>query len=441
MRYLYFNSLSRIFLKSIFILVGLVLLVALTTQTVTDGLAGRLGMQSAPTDNAWVEIGGVVLYLMYTLWLLLRPRAILWSHWRFTYTYLLSIFVLSLIVGSFASPLLRLFGFIVIFCVVLQARAAFGRRGLWLVLSVLLLTALLDTVLMREVGSETATLWTPLQLVLLLVGLAFVQTFTGLGVQERAARMRNEELVTELRTTQEQLRTYAVHAEELATMRERTRIAREIHDTLAQGLVAIKMQLETGQVLLDTSPQDARQHIEYACKLAGEHLHEARTSILELRTDALHGQSLSEALTTLVATWKPKQITSDAGAYFHMEAPMQEIPIVPVVGPALYRVAQEALQNATRHGHASRVEIELSLEAEMLCLTITDDGTGFDPATIRQSGTGFGMLGMHERMRLLKGSVDILSTPGAGTQVVAMVPIHAVSETEPLTTQVGGYSA
>ena len=419
----------RPLLKSSFVLFGVLLLVMLSTQTVTDGLSGHLGVQSTPTDNPWLEIIVAALYLVYTLWTLIQPRRILWSHWRFTYTYLLSIFVLTLIVGSFASSLLRLLGYSVIFCMAIQARTAFGRVGSWFVIAALLLMVLLDTLVMGGVANESLSVWTPLQLALLLIGLAFVQTFTGLGVQERTARMQNEELVAQLTQAQEQLRTYTIHAEELATMRERTRVAREIHDTLAQGLAAIKMQLETGQVLLNTSPESAREHIEYARSLAGTHLHEARTSILELRTDALQGQSLIAALTTLTASWKALQATEQQGATFRVGQSIDEIALPSATALTLYRVAQEALHNARQHGHASTVEVELSMEAEMLCLTITDNGIGFEPAALHEGNAGFGIVGMRERLHLLQGALDILSAPGAGTQVVAMVP---VSETEPL---------
>jgi signal transduction histidine kinase len=399
----------------------------LSTQTVTDGLAGHLGVQSTPTDSPWLEIVVAALYLVYTLWTLVRPRRVLWSRWRFTYTYLLSILVLTLIVGSFASSLLRLLGYSVIFCMATQARAAFGRVGSWLVIAGLLLMVLLDTLVMSGVANESLSVWTPLQLALLLIGLAFVQTFTGLGVQERTARMQNEELVAQLTQAQEQLRKYALHAEELATMRERTRVAREIHDTLAQGLAAIKMHLETGQVLLNTAPTSAREHIEYARSLAGTHLHEARTSILELRTDALQGQSLTEALTTLTASWRGLQTTGQQGATFRVGQSVDETTLSSATTLTLYRVTQEALHNARQHGHASAVEVELSIEAEMLCLTLTDNGIGFEPATAHH---GFGIVGMRERLHLLQGTLDILSTPGAGTQVVAMVPLQKVSETE-----------
>ncbi len=436
--HLHFGLVLRMFLKFAFVLLGVMLLVILSTQTVTDGLSGHLGMQSTPTDSPWLEIIVAALYLVYTLWTLIRPGRILWSRWRFTYTYLLSIFVLTFVVGSFASPLLRLLGYSVIFCMVIQARTAFGRVGSWLVLATLLLTVLLDTLVMGNAVSEPSSVWTPLQLALLLIGLAFVQTFTGLGVQERTARMRNEELVARLTQAQEQLRTYAIHAEELATMRERTRVAREIHDTLAQGLAAIKMHLETGQVLLDTAPASACEHIEYARILAGEHLHEARTSILELRTDALQGQSLVAALTTMMALWKPLQATEPQGTTFRVGQSIEETALPPAIALTFYRVAQEALHNAMQHGHASEVEVELSVEAGMLCLTITDNGIGFEPASVRQGKTGFGIVGMHERLHLLQGKLDIISNPGAGTQVVAMAPLQKTTETEP--SMIGSYS-
>jgi signal transduction histidine kinase len=257
------------------------------------------------------------------------------------------------------------------------------------------------------------------------LGLLCLHIFTGIGVHERAARQRSDALVKELTEAQEQLRTYALRAEEVATTRERARLAREVHDTLAQGLAAIKMHLETGTTVFYEQPELAYNHMELARKLAGEHLHETRVSILNLRTDALEGHTLPSALAKAALAWQPERSAAFCVSGIAEEAPFW-LTLPPAVELACYRIVQEALSNAAKHGQAQHAEVELSLENNELCLTITDDGCGFDPATLypgAQRG-GFGIIGMHERLKLLNGRLEILSTPAAGTQVVAMLPIN-----------------
>lgn len=259
------------------------------------------------------------------------------------------------------------------------------------------------------------------------IGLLCLHIFTGIGVHERAARQRSELLIKELTQAQEQLRAYALRAEELATMRERTRVAREVHDTLAQGLAAIKMHLETSSKVFPETPAMAQKHLERARELAGEYLQETRTSILNLRTGVLRGRTLPVALSELVANWRPAAGTHSAT--FCVSGSEKEDAVFwqtlsPAIELSCYRIVQEALSNATRHGQAQHIDVELSMERDELCLTITDDGVGFDPAALtpRQAG-GFGIIGMHERLKQLGGRLEIISAPATGTQVVAMIPL------------------
>jgi signal transduction histidine kinase len=259
------------------------------------------------------------------------------------------------------------------------------------------------------------------------VGLLCLHIFTGIGVHERAARQRSELLIKELTQAQEQLRAYALRVEELATMRERTRVAREVHDTLAQGLAAIKMHLETSSKVFPETPAMAQKHLERARELAGEYLQETRNSILNLRTGVLRGRTLPVALSELVAGWRPA--TGTHGATFCVSGSEKEGAVFwqtlsPAIELSCYRIVQEALSNATRHGLAQHIDVELSMEKEELCLTITDDGVGFDPVALvpRQTG-GFGIIGMHERLKQLGGRLEIISASATGTQVVAMIPL------------------
>ncbi|QBD80688.1 histidine kinase [Ktedonosporobacter rubrisoli] len=162
-----------------------------------------------------------------------------------------------------------------------------------------------------------------------LLGLLCLHIFTAIGLHERNARTRSDTLVKELTAAQEQLRAYALHAEDLATMRERSRVAREVHDTLAQGLAAIKMHLETGTQLFTASPQLASEHMELARELAGAYLKETRDSILDLRSDALDGRSLPSALAALVATWQDESGTHGPGGQvsFCVSRPPADAPL------------------------------------------------------------------------------------------------------------------
>ena len=171
--------------------------------------------------------------------------------------------------------------------------------------------------------------------------------------------------------------------------------------------------------------------MERARNLASEHLLEARNSILELRTDALDAQSLPLALAALSAAWRPWEGAIDGKTTLRTNDIAENARFAPGVELACYRIVQEALNNAAKHGHADHVDVELSMEADGLCLTVTDDGSGFDPTAIdtHNGKGGFGIIGMRERVRLLNGRLEVISTPGAGTQVFAIIPLGASNDT------------
>ncbi|MEP7357356.1 MAG: sensor histidine kinase, partial [Anaerolineales bacterium] len=201
---------------------------------------------------------------------------------------------------------------------------------------------------------------------------------------------------------------------------ERNRLAREIHDTLAQGLTAITLQLETADALLEAqgAPERGRQAIAQALALARSNLEEARRSVLDLRAAPLQDHTLAEALAALAAEWSAKG-----------PAPVRFIPsgagrlLPPRVEAGLYRIAQEALTNAARHAHANIIRVELAAELGQVRLTIEDDGRGFEPDQI--TADRFGLLGLNERARLLGGSLNLQSSPGEGTRVEVTVPLDS----------------
>jgi two-component system NarL family sensor kinase len=201
----------------------------------------------------------------------------------------------------------------------------------------------------------------------------------------------------------------------LARTEERTRIAREIHDTLAQGLTAIALHVESALHHLDGSPERARERLERALAATRDSLEDARRSVLDLRTAPLAGRPLAEALAAL-----GRAFTAETGVRVHVRADVRA-PLPLRVEAELYRIAQEALANVRRHAHAQDVTVDLHARAGTVRLTVRDDGQGFHP---RAAGdVRHGLVGMRERARLLGGRLRVDSRPGAGTTVRVSAPL------------------
>lgn len=204
----------------------------------------------------------------------------------------------------------------------------------------------------------------------------------------------------------------------LGALEERNRLARELHDTLAQGLAAIALQLELTDALLEdgTQPLAAQQAVQRALTLTRTNLEEARRSVLDLRAAPLEGQSLAEALAAL-ATATAAQNELEV----RFSATGGERPLPVRVESSLYRMAQEALSNVVRHAGASRAMVELIFAPGEVHLRIQDDGSGFDVTMVADDR--FGLVGLNERARLLGGRLDVVSKPGAGTTLDIAVPL------------------
>jgi len=209
-------------------------------------------------------------------------------------------------------------------------------------------------------------------------------------------------------------------AREKATLEERTRLARDIHDTLAQGLTGVVVQLGAAQRALAAAPHEAQEHLDLAQRMARESLAEARRSVWNLRAPALERGDLSDALRALVA----HPLQPDTTITFEQRG--EPWPLPPSVESALLRVGQEALVNVAKHARASCVTMLLEYTPAAVCLTIADNGVGFDEAVLHQhavaSGpwSGFGLLGMRERITALGGTLELTNKSGA--QVLAIVP-------------------
>jgi len=204
----------------------------------------------------------------------------------------------------------------------------------------------------------------------------------------------------------------------LGAVEERNRLAREIHDTLAQGLTGIALQLETADALLERDPIRARRAIQRALMLARTNLDEARRSVMDLRAAPLESRTLPDALSLLAREVEAQAALEIA---FHVIGGQQPLP--PYVEAGLYRIAQEALSNVVHHARARQATVELVSTPEQVELVIEDDGEGFD--TDRLPERRFGLIGINERAKLLGGSLELCSVPGEGTTLRVTISLKA----------------
>ncbi|MFB4315042.1 sensor histidine kinase [Actinomadura sp. 21ATH] len=207
---------------------------------------------------------------------------------------------------------------------------------------------------------------------------------------------------------------------------ERTRMARELHDTLAQGLAGILTHLEAARGHI---PADgpARGHVDVARETARENLAEARRWMLAMRPSPLDAGTLPEAIEAVVGRWRARE-----GADAAVTVTGTPVRLRPEAEEALLRAAQEALANAARHARARHVRVTLSFMDDVVALDVHDDGVGFDPdaAAAGPAGGGLGLSAMRHRIARFAGTLSIESAPGRGTAVSVTVPAVRPDEQE-----------
>ncbi|HEU4423737.1 MAG TPA: sensor histidine kinase [Pilimelia sp.] len=277
------------------------------------------------------------------------------------------------------------------------------------------------------------------------IGLAAAMTFLGWVTTEQAERRKV--MIVELAEANSKLEAAmaenaGLHAQLLAQAREagvldeRQRMAGEIHDTLAQGLIGIVTQLEAADQAALASPPDRagpgspsgpdgepvvdwRRHVRTAARLARDSLTEARRSVQALRPQPLDNAPLPQALTEVVDGWSTM---SGVPAELVTTGTVQRL--LPEIEMTLLRTAQEALANVAKHASASRVTLTLSYMEDMVSLDVRDDGVGFDPSVARtdRPDGGYGLTVMGERVRRIAGTLEVESEAGVGTAISACVP-------------------
>lgn len=256
---------------------------------------------------------------------------------------------------------------------------------------------------------------------MLLVGYIIVQ----LASIQREQRVALEQAYEQQARANLRLKRYAIALEELTISRERNRLARELHDTLAHSLSAVTVQLEAVRSLRGVDPIAAQVMLDRADETARSGLTEARRALQDLRASPLQELGLSLALRDLA-----KSAAERSGAVLNLELPEQSLDsLTPAVEQGVYRIAQETLENVIRHSEAQSIEFRLQHTPEHLSLTITDDGRGIDNAMLRAGRTGgqdgLGLRGMKERAALMGGKLEIAEQEGQGTRVHLQVPLFS----------------
>ena len=240
--------------------------------------------------------------------------------------------------------------------------------------------------------------------------LAFVLLLVGAVLAESESRAK-------LVQANRRLREYALKIEDQATLQERNRIAREIHDSVGHYLTAQSIQLENTAVFLERDRNLAADHLAKARQLGKDALSSIRASIATLRKSPLKNQPLKKTIEELVLEFQSNRgiaIASDINLFSQLPTE---------VNTAIYRIVQEALTNITKHSHATKVNLSLSSTADKILLSIQDNGCGFNQ---NDNTTGFGLQGMQERTKALQGNFKVISKLDRGCQIKVEIPLSII---------------
>ncbi len=253
----------------------------------------------------------------------------------------------------------------------------------------------------------------------------FVIVFVRLTLRAEIAQIKAESLAAQLADANARLSAFAVQAEELATTKERNRLAREIHDNLGHFLTVANVQIKAAQAVMDKDPERARSALDHAARLTQDGLTAVRHSVAALRESPLAGIPLPEALAALA------EETQAAGIVTQLTVTGAPRPLDSRAELTLYRAAQEGLTNVRKHARASRVDVALAYDdPAAVSLAVRDNGVGRQHGSHQPNGdsevtSGFGLLGLGERARQLGGHLLAEDLAGGGYQLILRLPSPA----------------
>ena len=235
------------------------------------------------------------------------------------------------------------------------------------------------------------------------------------AIIEQSSRRR--QLIDQLEAAQEEL---AAAERREGVLEERQRLAREIHDTLAQGFTSIVMHLEAAEQALPDDLDTLQKHLDQARGTARSSLEEARRVVQDLRPDLLEQQSLPDAIERTAMRW-----AEESGIPISTTITGKPAALHPNIEVTLLRATQEALNNIRKHAQATAVQLTLSYMNDMVILDIQDNGVGLNGAEPSPYSSDYGLQVMRERAELCGGSAILESDPGEGTTVVVSIPISS----------------
>ena len=254
----------------------------------------------------------------------------------------------------------------------------------------------------------TPSWWTPKHLIIVL------GIFAGILLAISGAVT----LVARRRLKEQAQRRAMAEAEFAAILSERNRLAREIHDTLAQGLTATSVQLQLVKIHTQDASETATHHLELAQQMVRGSLEEARNSIWNMRPQVLETGSLAGALKNILS-----QMAEGGGAETFFETTGRERRLPASIENNVLRLGQEAITNAAKHARAKTIRVKLEFGEKKFALTVTDDGRGFNPDQPPKSDGGFGLVGMAERAKELNGKLKVRSAANEGTEINLNLPL------------------
>lgn len=276
------------------------------------------------------------------------------------------------------------------------------------------LTGMVTYLQIRDVGIAFLSLSNPSLWALLIfsaAGLAMAHFISKIIAQSAQRR----ELIEQLESTRAEL---AAAERREGIFQERERLAREIHDTLAQGFISIITHLEASEQNLPDIATRSHHHLIQAKETARQGLNQARRVVQDLRPEVLEKSPLPQAIERVVQGWSEQSgiraETAITGTHVHLH---------PEAETTLIRAVQESLANVQKHAQASSVRVTLSYMGDMLMLDVYDDGIGLDQAPQPEQGGGYGLIAMRQRLSQVGGTLTIESEPNEGTTVVVQLPL------------------
>ena len=318
-------------------------------------------------------------------------------------------FLVQIPIGSIIVYLGKGSGFSAILLLPLAGQAVVLAPGYWLYL-VNLLIVLGYVWAVRQYSGNLSDVWSSLPTIL--AGLIYIMVFTQMAIDEERSKKEVERLVLELEDVNEKLRSYANEVEQLTVIKERNRIAREIHDGLGHYLTTIHMQLQAAQAIIDENPGKAKESIEKARSQSQIALIDVRRSVSTLRYEQNENETINDALDRAMrpCDW--------IGIRSHLEINGDEKDLGETLKSTIYRIVQETVNNTCKYSKAENYFCQIDYsDNNNLSLIIYDDGIGMNVFRL-----GYGLQGLRERIELLNGTLNLQTFPKKGFRIEIELP-------------------